>query len=485
LATINLNHLFPTPEKPGVKRGPLPKQQLFLKDSLDATKPKYIAYFGGVGSGKTMILCISMLCQGIVHGGTYLICRQFQPELKRTTWRQFLELVPKDLLQEVRVADAEIHVKSVTGKPAIFIFAGLDEPDKLRSLNLSGFAIDEASQVSEEGFLLLQSRLRNSKGLRKGILVGNPAGHNWVYNWFVKKDGFKTPEAAAQYEMIIAPSTENVHLPEGYVQGMLDSYSDERVQREIMGSFDAFEGQVFHEFRRDTHVIKPFDVPQEWTKFVGADHGYRNPACWLWGTVDYDGNVYIYREFYKNEWLIEQICRGNKDTNEPGVVLLNNKEKLEQIRIDPSVKATRGQTGLSDWDTYIDNIPREFPLLLANNEWKPSVDRIKSYLKVDHKTKKPRLFVFDTCVNLIEELTKYRYKDTAANQQATSNVKEEPVKKDDHAVDAFRYLMMTRPDIGVDKSKLKAAPWPTAEGQIQAELNRIRNPQPKDPFGDF
>lgn len=484
MATINLNNLFPEPPDLSSKRGPLPKQKLFLDTVMDKDSARYIAYFGGVGSGKTLILCIAMLQQGIMFGGDYVIARQFNPELRRTTMKQFLELVPPELLIEHRVMDAEIKVRSVSGKPAVFYFAGLDEPDKLRSLNLSGFAIDEASQVSEEAFLLLQGRLRNAKGLRKGIVVGNPAGHNWIYNYWIKQDMFKTPTAKLQFKMIVAPSTENIHLPDGYVAGMLETYSTERIQREIMGSFDAFEGQVYHEFRRDIHVIKPFTIPREWTRAVGADHGYTNPTAWIWGAFDYDGNCYVYREFYEREWLIEEICRGNKALKKLGVVELNGSDKLDGIYIDPSTKATRGQTGFSDFDTYLDHLPKRWPLMLAKNSVETGIDRVKSYLKINERTKKPKLFIFDTCVNLIEEMAQYRYEQNSPNKVGKANEKETPVKKDDHTQDAIRYLLMSRPEAPKAK-ELKESRFPNLNDAIKKELKEIRNPSKKDPFRDY
>ncbi len=483
MSVIDLNQCFPEPDSLAQLRGPLPKQKLFFDAALDKDGPQFTAYFGGVGSGKSLILCITMLAQGVIHGGEYAIARQYMPELRRTTYKQFLDILPRELLVQERVADAEIHVKSATGKPAIFYFVGLDEPEKLRSLNLSGVGIDEASQVSEEAFLLLQSRLRNKKGLRKILLVGNPAGHNWVYNYFVKQDMFKTPEAKKQYKMIVAPSTENSHLPAGYVQRMLDTYSPERVQREIMGSWDAFEGQVYNEFRRDVHVIHPFKIPEDWTRVIGADHGYRNPTAWVWGAVNPDGDIYVYREFYEREWLIEEICKGKKSTGERGVVSLSGSEKISEIRIDPSTRAVRGQTGGSDYEAYLENLPVKWPLLLANNEVETGIDRVKTYLRINARTGKPRLYVFSTCSNVIDEMTQYRYEEMAPNQVGKKNEKETPRKLNDHAMDALRYLVMSRPEAAVSPADLAKSPWESPTTQIGAELKRLRRPPTSDPWG--
>jgi phage terminase large subunit len=454
---------------------------------LDPKGPKYVAYYGGVGSGKSMILCITMLIQGIVHGGEYVIARQFMPELKRTTYKTFLEICPKELIIDHKIALSEIHIRSASGKPAIFYFVGLDEPDKLRSLNLSGFGIDEASQVSEEAFLLLMNRLRHPQGLRKGILVGNPAGHDWVYHRFVKQDMLKDEATKRQYLLLRAPSTENVHLPDGYVQSMLQNYSEERIQREVMGSFDAFEGMVYPEFRRDLHVIQPFVIPDNWTRVIGIDHGYRNPSAWVWGAVDNDGNIYVYREFYQKEWLIEEICKGHREKNEPGVMQLMKGEKISDARIDPSTRAQRNERNgrkVSDFDLYQENLPSDFPLFLANNEVTPGIDRVKTFLKPEARTGRPRLFIFSTCSNLIEEMTKYRYRELSATQIGRQNEKEEPYKHDDHAVDALRYLIMGQPEPNpIPEDPYIKLKYNSLEGQLFRDIQALKNPiKSGDPF---
>lgn len=445
---------------------------------------KYVAYIGGIGSGKTLIGCITMLALAISYPGDYLICRQYSPELKITTLKTFLEICPPELIEEYRVADGIVRLKAVNGKISNVIFRPLEEPDKMRSLNLSGFLIDEASQVSEAAFMLLQGRLRGP-GLRKGMLVSNPNGHDWIYQWFVKQDLFNKDEIKKQFKLIRAPSTENVHLPDGYVASIMATWSPERIKREIEGSFDAFEGMVYHEFRRDVHVIRPFVIPNDWKRVIGIDHGYRNPAAWVWGAIDYDENLYIYREFYEREWLIEEIIKGHAKSGKPGVLELMRGEKVEGAYIDPSTRNVRGATGLSDFDTYMEHLPRDFPLLLANNEKTAGIDRVKSYLKVDQKTNKPRVFIFDTCSNLIEELSQYRYKELPHGQAGKANEKEEPVKVNDHAADAFRYLVMSRPEAPKNTENVwKRLKYNSLEGSIYRELKAIRNPVPKDPFED-
>lgn len=471
MPTIDLNSCFPAPEDTALSRGPLPKQREFMNKAMDPHGPKYVLYAGGVGSGKTLIGCITVLSLAVMYPGDYLVCRLFNPELKITTYKTFLEICPKELIVEHRMADQILRIRNAQGTTSNIIFRGLEEPDKHRSLNLNLAYIDEASQVSEAAFTLLQSRLRG-RHIRKIIMTTNPNGHSWLYRMFIKQD-FTNPEAKKLFYSISAPTTENFHLSQDYVQSMLSTYSEDRVKREVYASWDAFEGQVYHEFRRDTHVIKPFRIPDEWTRIAGVDHGYRNPSAWVFGAVDYDGNIYIYKEYYESGKLIKDICSEVRQ--------LIGKTKINGAFIDPSTKAHRGQSGESDFDLYLDYLPKDFPLILANNEKTAGIDRVKSYLRVDEKTNKPSLYIFDTCDHVIDEITQYRYQELTTSQMGKVNEKEEPVKVEDHAVDALRYLIMSRPEKPkkeVGKQKLRD------EFPIFRELDDIRNPKPKDPWGD-
>lgn len=480
---IDLNNCFPEPEN-GAKRGPLPKQQEFLDNLLNPKGPKYVAYVGGIGSGKTMIGCIAMLTMAVVHPGDYLIGRQHFPALRDTTLKTFLEITPPELIAEHRVADGIVKVRNVNGGTSNIFFRHLEEPDKLRSLNLSGFYIDEATEVSENAFMLLQGRLRG-KGLRKGFLTSNPKGHDWVWKWFVNKRHLLGHGADKHYYLIKAPSTENIHLPEGYVETLMSAWSEDQIKREIYGDFDTFQGQIFTEFNRATHVVKPFKIPDSWERIVGIDHGYRNPTAFIWGAVDYDGDIYIYREFYQKEWLIEEICKGKG--KEPGVTQLTKGEKLQYAKIDPSTQSVRGQKGVSDFDTYLEHLPKDFPLSPANNAVRPGIDRVKSYLKVDEKRNKPRIYIFDTCHNLIEEIAQYRWKEQSHHLADKANIKEEPVKRKDHAVDALRYMIMGLPEEPKNHDEIyDTIEYNSLEGSLHREMLKWKKKLPKntDPWSE-
>lgn len=498
--TIDLNNLFPEP-RDGI-RGPLPKQQEVLDLCLSDKGPRFIAYMGGYGSGKSMILCIINIIWGVLYGGDYVISREFMPELRRTTYKLFKELLPKELIIEDRIADAEIKIKSSRGT-ATFYFVGLDSPEKLDSLNLSGASIDEASQTTEEAMLKLQGRIRNPKGLRKMFFAGNPRGHNYIYNYFIKQDMFKAlvdpstnktitaEEQKNQYKLVVAPSTENKHLPPGYIAQMMASYSQERIQRDILGSFDVFEGMIYTEFNRSIHVIKPFEIPSTWVRVIGCDHGYSNPSAWVYGAIDYDGNLYVYREYYESEKLIQEICKENLELMGYNPNTKVFRENISMAVFDPSITAQRNERNgqkYSDRDIYLENLPFSFPLVLGNNDVNAGIDKVKSYLKLNPKTGKPKLYIFETCPHTIEEMGQYQWEELGPALQGKVNEKERPRKYKDHSVDALRYLIMSRPDEPkVEDVKIKMREQSTLSGSIQRELHELKQKDKSkyDPWKDY
>src|SRR5690606_236542 len=111
---IDLNLCFPEPRE-GEVRGPLPKQQLFLDLALDPKGPKYIRYCGGIGSGKTLIGCVTVISLAVLYPGDYLIARQFMPELIDTTYQTFKSICPPELIVDDQIARRTIVLRAANG----------------------------------------------------------------------------------------------------------------------------------------------------------------------------------------------------------------------------------------------------------------------------------------------------------------------------------------------------------------------------------
>lgn len=484
---INLNDSWP--EALDGTRTPLPKQAELIEKALDMSPqaPKYIRYIGGVGSGKSVSGCMCVLSWAVMYGGDYVICRQFGTDLKDTTYKTFLEICPPELIAEHRVAERTIRIKNAQGTISNVFMRGLDDPDKLRSLNLNGAYVDEANQTTEEAFALLQGRLRG-KHVRKIVLTTNSSGRNWLWKYFVDKSCFKNDWVKNQFYNIHAPSTENVHLPEGYVESMLQGWSDDRIKREVFADEDSFAGQVYSEFNRNLHVVKPFRIPDHWDRHIRIDHGYRNPAAIGFFAISPEGEVYLYKEIYEKEWLIHELINGKVINGEAqrGILANIGEDRFISAKIDPSTRNRHGSTGTSDFDEYYRVWPKKLPILgPAMNDVQVGIDRVKSYLKVNPKTGRPLLFFFEDCKNTLEEIGTYKYPELKDGQAEVRAEHEKPVKAKDHAMDMLRYMIVDLPDptkVNEIKQKFKHA---CLEKSLMKELSSIANPPTKDPFRDF
>ena len=263
----------------------LPKQSQFIFDNH-----KFACFAGGFGCGKTLAGCVkSLVLSQLMPNNFGLIGRLTYPELRDTTRRTFFEYCPPDWYSQANggfFKEGENHLKLYNGSEVIFRHLDTISRKELLSLNLGWFFIDQAEEISEEIFLILQSRLRLNKVSRRyGFLACNMEGHNWIWHRFVD------PVKRRLDTFLVESSTyDNVHNPPDYVKTLEQNYPEEWVKRYVVGSWDVFEGQVFPEFDPQVHTVDPFLIPNEWERVISIDHGLVNPTAALWGAIDFDGN---------------------------------------------------------------------------------------------------------------------------------------------------------------------------------------------------
>lgn len=436
---------------------PLPKQEIFSYLTLEADYAKFIWYCGGFGSGKTYIgsqianRLVARAPQQIIDGkltmGRGLIARQTAVDLEATTMKTFWEITdPRSIASHNKTK----HLITFKNGHEIYYW-GLDDEEKLKSLELGWFWIDEVNEVDERIFTILKGRLRNkTQPKRVGFITSNSEGRNWTYQQFIKGRGIASDEQLQKYFVVKAPSNENTHLPEDYLD-VLNSYTGDLHKRYVLASFDVFEGQIFPDFRREIHCVKPFAIPEEWLKIRGIDHGERNPTAILWCAVCPRGDLYFYREYEKTERFVDYHAKRMHTMGGEG-------EKFAYTEIDPSTKSVRGATGKKvdlEWKEEMKRYEKDFKLRYANNDVNAGIARVHRYLRVDpevmHPATKtlgsPKIFIFDTLVKTIEEIENYKWKKIMPTSE--NDPEEKPRKKDDHLMDVLRYIVMSRPDISL------------------------------------
>jgi len=209
---------------------PLPKQRMFLYLLEDKPNAKFVWYCGGFGSGKTFIgsQAVIRLAMKAPNGRT-LIARQTLVDLKATTMKTFFEVCDRRLIRKWN--KSENLLTFINGHE--IYFWGLDDVEKLKSLEIGTFWIDEVNEVDEFTFNVLKGRLRHkSHPKRVGMLTSNSEGKNWTYKQFVLGKGIRTAEDLEKYWVIKAPSNENTNLPQDYMD-ILNSYTGDLYERYV------------------------------------------------------------------------------------------------------------------------------------------------------------------------------------------------------------------------------------------------------------
>lgn len=232
-------------------------------------------------------------------------------------------------------------------------------------------------------------------------------------------------------------------------------------RRLLEGDWDVVEGAAFSEFNRLIHVTTPYTLPGHWTRFRGADWGYSSPGCVLWFAVTPDNELVVYRELYFKGMDAEKV--GEK------VLELEANEHVSYGVLDVSAWSRRGDMGPSIAETMNKMGCRWKPsgriaVQGARNSRISGKMEVHKRLAIDPLTKKPRITIFNTCVNLIRTLPILSLDEHDSEDVDTD--------AEDHAYDALRYGVMSRPLS------------PTRESNIFRDIRSARSWQPSDPtFG--
>ena len=422
---------------------PLPKQREFL-----GYWGEEVYYAGGVGSGKTLSGAFKGLIASTRWPGTVgLVGRQTYRALEDTTKKVYLEgddkppVIPKELIADYSAEDDKVTL--VNGSEILFRSFQDHNIEKLLSLNLGWFHVDECTETTEKIILTLIGRLRHPAGPRVGWGTTNPNGHDYVW----RRAHPDSEQATAK--LILAPTEENTHLAPDYV-ARLRRMPAEWQKRFVDANFDTAAGQIWDEWNRAVHVVPPFAVPAQWKRWESLDHGRRNPTAVLWFASDPDDFAVVENGYY-SPGLISQHATA--------ILKTRGDRTYHQVIADPST-FVEGFDGQSVADEYRKH---GVYLLAGNNAVSAGLNRVSELLTRNPDVAfpdwhpfagtlgpdglgSPRLFVMDVpgTQDLRREIPDYRWKDLSPTQEAKADQPEEPRKKDDHACDALRYGVMAR-----------------------------------------
>jgi phage terminase large subunit len=171
--------------------------------------------------------------------------------------------------------------------------------------------VQEAIELHEEDWEALLTRLRNGRLPYQQILADtNP---DTPQHWIRKRhtNGQLTlVDSCHEDNPLLFDASRQLWTPKGleYLE-TLERLTGPRYQRLRHGKWVQAEGAVYDEFNRATHVVDFGYPPMDWDRYVAIDFGYTNPFVCLWGAVDHDGRLWIYRQLVKTQALVEDLAK--------------------------------------------------------------------------------------------------------------------------------------------------------------------------------
>jgi hypothetical protein len=413
-----------------------------------------VLYGGAAGGGKSFALLADPLrfCHNPNHRGLLL----------RRTLDELTELIDKSRQLYTKAFPGAKFRESkstwVFPSGATIWFTYLDRDKDVTRFQGQAFnwiGIDEITQYpTPYVWDYLRSRLRSTDPeLQKHLYMRCTANPGGVGGWWVKKmyiDDVEPNKAFAAFDIdtmtpflwpdghekagqplfyrkfVPARLTDNPYLlADGQYEAMLRSLPEVERKRLLEGDWDVAEGAAFPEFSRSRHVVEPFELPTNWPRIRAADYGYAAPSCVLWGAIDWDNNIWVYRELYEKHLTAEELAD----------------KILEAEQLDPLPHYTVLDSSCWNKTGFGPSIAEV--MMRQGVRWTPSDrNRIQGKMEVHRRLAKepysgePRLRIFSSCSNIIKQL--------AGIPLSKTNSEDVDTKAEDHAYDALRYMMMTR-----------------------------------------
>ncbi len=401
-------------------------------------------FCAGIGSGKSVALCVEALrCAYDNPGRELMMTGPTYSQLADSTLPNMFDLLEQNGIR-YRELKSRSKIKLTDCGSSIF-FRSLDDPNRIRGLNLAGLFCDELSYCKRASFEVALGRVRVGEKRRRAASF-TPSGRDWTWKLFA------SPEKSPDYVLVHARPYGNTHLPADYYDRLKSTYSVDFFRQECLGEFITVSSNAaYTSFDRNIHV-QPVEYASWNPLFLSLDFNY-TPAMtavicqegvpadnWLRATRSIP-TLNVVDEV----WVEKSSTAACLDAAYQKIIELNrgNGRRELEVRVygDASSNQHRSNTGSTDQDViraWADKMRGQVRVMLdfpsKNPYQRQRVNSVNGMLKPMEGD--PRLFVHPRCEQLINDL-----------EQVTWD-KNGDLSKDDpmlsHISDALGYVVHRR-----------------------------------------
>ena len=402
------------------------------------SRARHTAYGGARGGGKSWAMRRKFILLALRYPGlNLLLLRRTLPELREN------HLIPmqRELYGFAVYNSAERVFRFPNGSRIKLGYCDtMQDVYQYQGQEYAVIGLEEATHFTEEQmrFLTTCNRTTRKDFSPRMYYTCNPGnvGHAWVKRLFIDRL-YAESENPNDYLFIPARIYDNKVLLDAdpnYIR-QLEALPEELRRAHLDGDWDVHAGQYFREFSRDRHVIEPFEIPSWWRRFRSMDWGYNDPCCVLWHAVDGENRVYTYRELYVRETRAGEVAAM--------VLELSRGESISYTVASPDMWQKRGAVlsgaGGFEGETLAELFTSSgLSLTPADNSRVPGWNRVRDFLAVAPDGR-PNWLCFSDCRNLIRQLPALQF---------DQHNREDAADGDDHAPEALRYALMSRPHAG-------------------------------------
>lgn len=291
-------------------------------------------------------------------------------------------------------------------------FRSGEHADKLVARRVHGAWLDEFTILKRDVWVVsVRQRLATTSGW--AIFSGTPRGRNWAWEEIWRRTLPEDDKHDDDYAGFTWPSCENPAIAPSEVDAARRQLPPAYFRREWEASWEAFHGQVFDTWSRELFFLKIALEAHEAvgaTTYMGVDWGFANPGAVVVGRRLADGTWHVIDELQESGKL--------PDWWKQRIVDLWKRHRVARIWCDPE-----------DAGAIAALVAEGLPAEKANNDVHDGIRYLASLIT------QARFLVDKGCPKVAGQLEAYHWKEDRAGNRS-----EQPVKENDHGVDAARYM---------------------------------------------
>ncbi len=360
--------------------------------------------------GKTTLVAYEMVGMGYAFENARVPYYAPTRDDARDIMWNMLQKAAEGLIVDKNEGRLELTIRNKFGGTSLLPLYGweaVQERKKGVGVKNNHIFLDEVSKYRYfwEGWQeVLRPTLTDLKG--GATFISTPNGFNHFY------DLYQLENKDEDYKSFHFTSYDNPFIPKEEIDKARKELTEDRFAQEYLADFRKTEGLVYKEFDREKHLYEEF-TGRAVEKLAGADFGFTHPCAVITVIRDSDENFWVDDEWYKSGQTDIQIAEYvasqsfNKvypDPESPSAIkeLYNKKVNVREV--------------IKNKDSVKNGIAKVRELFKAGR------------LKINKRN----------CPNLIWELETYSYPE----KKDLHNPDDNPIKENDDAMDALRYVLM-------------------------------------------